>query len=196
MQDRLADEAGVDAVICLQSELCHEALQIEWGAIRRRAVERCVLMTRVAVRDFDHNDQVLVAKCRLALAGAYADSQPFWLVARHCSTERRTMLSPALGPRTNDKKCALFRQPPPGVPVSHQALMLPEAVRMLYLLVSMGKRVYVHCTAGINRATLTVVGYLTFVLGTPLDQALAQVKAARPQAHPYVDCWRVCAYGH
>lgn len=23
------DEAGIDAVICLQSELCHEALQIE-----------------------------------------------------------------------------------------------------------------------------------------------------------------------
>lgn len=36
-------------------------------------------------------------------------------------------------------------------------------VRKLALLVAMGKRVYVHCTAGINRATLTVVGYLTFV---------------------------------
>ena len=47
-----------------------------------------------------------------------------------------------------------------------QALMLPEAVRMLYLLLSMGRRVYVHCTAGINRATLTVVGYLTFVQAT------------------------------
>ncbi len=45
-----------------------------------------------------------------------------------------------------------------------QALMLPEAVRMLYALKhALGKRVYVHCTAGINRATLTVVGYLTFV---------------------------------
>lgn len=44
-----------------------------------------------------------------------------------------------------------------------QALMLPEAVRLLHLLVSSGKRVYVHCTAGINRATLTTVGYLTFV---------------------------------
>ena len=42
--------------------------------------------------------------------------------------------------------------------------MLPEAVRMLYALKhALGKRVYVHCTAGINRATLTVVGYLTFV---------------------------------
>ena len=60
--------------------------------------------------------------------------------------------------------CAL-RAPP--LTLSHvlaQALMLPEAVRMLYVLKhALGKRVYVHCTAGINRATLTVVGYLTFV---------------------------------
>jgi hypothetical protein len=41
--------------------------------------------------------------------------------------------------------------------------MLPEAIRALNVLVSRGKKVYVHCTAGINRATLTVVGYLTFV---------------------------------
>ena len=36
-------------------------------------------------------------------------------------------------------------------------------IRKLALLLAMGKRVYVHCTAGIDRATLTVVGYLTFV---------------------------------
>lgn len=72
-----------------------------------------------------------------------------------------------------------------------QALMLPEAVRMLYLLVSTGRRVYVHCTAGINRATLTVVGYFTFVLGMPMDDAVHKVKTARPQAHPYIDCWKV-----
>lgn len=39
----------------------------------------------------------------------------------------------------------------------------PAQVRKLAVLVAMGKRVYVHCTAGINRATLTAVGYLTFV---------------------------------
>jgi hypothetical protein len=71
-----------------------------------------------------------------------------------------------------------------------QALMLPEAVRLLATLVAGGHRVYVHCTAGINRATLTVVGYYTFVRGAPLQAALSKVKAARPQAHPYVDCWR------
>lgn len=125
--DRLVDEAGIDAIICLQSELCHEALQIEWKPIRERAIARGATITRVAVRDFDHGDQ---------------------------------------------------------------ALMLPEAVRTLHLLLSMGKKVYVHCTAGINRATLTVVGYLTFVEGMDLDSAVEMVKTRRPQAHPYIDCWK------
>ncbi|DBB11634.1 TPA: hypothetical protein ACH3X3_007018 [Trebouxia sp. C0006] len=125
--DRMVDEAGINAIICLQSDACFEAMQIDWPVVRQQAIQRGVIMTRVAVRDFDHNDQ---------------------------------------------------------------ALMLPEAVRLLHLLVSSGKRVYVHCTAGINRATLTTVGYLTFVKGMGLDDALHKVKTARSQAHPYVDCWK------
>ncbi|KAK9843931.1 hypothetical protein WJX84_009299, partial [Apatococcus fuscideae] len=124
---RIKQEAGATAILCLQSDLCHEAMQIDWPAIRAEAVSEGVIMTRVAVRDFDHNDQ---------------------------------------------------------------ALMLPEAVRMLYLLIAAGKKVYVHCTAGINRATLTVVGYFTFVKAMPLQDALHKVKSARAQANPYVDCWK------
>ncbi|KAJ7544536.1 hypothetical protein O6H91_09G081700 [Diphasiastrum complanatum] len=70
-----------------------------------------------------------------------------------------------------------------------QALMLPQAVRTLNLLLARGFKVYVHCTAGINRATLTVVGYLTFVQGMNLDDAVSMVKSARKVAHPYIDCW-------
>lgn len=121
------DESGATAIISLQSDACLEALQIDYGAIYERACKRGLVAARVAVRDFDHNDQ---------------------------------------------------------------AAMLPEAVRMLHTLTALGHRVYLHCTAGINRATLTAVGYLTFVLGWGLDDALSTVKKARPQAHPYVDCWR------
>jgi protein-tyrosine phosphatase len=46
-----------------------------------------------------------------------------------------------------------------------QAKMLPEMVRKLACFRAMGKRTYVHCTAGINRASLTVLGHLTFVVG-------------------------------
>lgn len=44
-----------------------------------------------------------------------------------------------------------------------QAQILGEAVRQLGVLLALGKRVYVHCTAGINRANLVVVAYLTNV---------------------------------
>ncbi|GAQ81461.1 Dual specificity protein phosphatase family protein [Klebsormidium nitens] len=126
--DRIVDEGGFNAIINLQSDLCFDALEIPIDAIRSRAIERGVLLRRVPVRDFDHNDQ---------------------------------------------------------------ALMLPEAVRALNLLVERGKKVYVHCTAGINRASLTVVGYLTFVQGMSLEEATMVVKNCRPVAHPYIDCWQV-----
>ena len=45
----------------MQSEACFEAMQIDWPVIRQQAIHRGVIMTRVAVRDFDQNDQVLIA---------------------------------------------------------------------------------------------------------------------------------------
>ncbi|QDZ22241.1 dual-specificity protein phosphatase [Chloropicon primus] len=71
----------------------------------------------------------------------------------------------------------------------NQAEMIPEAVRVLSLLLKTGHKVYVHCTAGINRATLTVLSYLTFVEGRSLDESYDFIKKKRPQAHPYLDCW-------
>ncbi|KAG0566519.1 hypothetical protein KC19_7G069500 [Ceratodon purpureus] len=124
--DRMVDEAGIDAILNLQSGLCFDALKIPIDAIRKRAVERGVRLERVEIRDFDHADQ---------------------------------------------------------------SLMLPVAVRLLNSLLARGMKVYVHCTAGINRATLTTVGHLTFVQQMDLDEAVELVKSARPVAHPYIDCW-------
>jgi len=128
--DRLVEEANIEAIICLQSDACFEALEIDWNAIRDRAVDRGVVMSRVAVRDFDHNDQ---------------------------------------------------------------ANMLPEAVRVLAGHLMSGRRTYVHCTAGINRATLTVVGYLCMYKGMDLEEAVPFVKSRRPCAHPYVDCFKTAS---
>lgn len=33
-------------------------MQIDWPVIRQQAIKQGVTMTRVALRDFDHNDQV------------------------------------------------------------------------------------------------------------------------------------------
>ena len=125
--DVLAAESGATAILCLQCDMCFEALKIPWQRIRRRAGEKGLVMTRVAIRDFDHDDQ---------------------------------------------------------------ARMLPEAVRQLGALIKMNHTVYVHCTAGINRATLTVLGYLTFVKGMDLEDAHELIVSRRSVAHPYIDCWK------
>ena len=119
--DRLIDEGGVEAIICLQCTLCHSALNIDWDPIRARALERGVPIVRVSVRDFDRLDQ---------------------------------------------------------------AKMLPEMVRKLACFRAMGKRTYVHCTAGINRASLTVLGYLTFVEGMEYDAALQARRGADGRSSP------------
>ncbi len=70
-----------------------------------------------------------------------------------------------------------------------QRRRLPNAVRALHHLLQGGHRVYVHCTAGINRAPLTVLGYLAFVETLPPDEAYALIRRGRPQAAPYWDAF-------
>ena len=69
---------------------------------------------------------------------------------------------------------------------------LPDAVRALATLLARGHRTYVHCTAGVNRGPLVVLGYLTFVEGMPVDDALALIRRARPEAAPYRDAYDGC----
>jgi predicted protein tyrosine phosphatase len=61
---------------------------------------------------------------------------------------------------------------------------LPAAVRALTALLAAGRRVYVHCTAGVNRSPLVVLGYLSFVETMEPGEALAFIRDARPEAQP------------
>jgi atypical dual specificity phosphatase len=76
--------------------------------------------------------------------------------------------------------------------VEDQRRRLTAGVRCLARLLRAGHKVYIHCTAGINRAPLTVLGYLTWVEGLPADDALALLRSGRPQAEPYWDAWQGC----
>ena len=69
---------------------------------------------------------------------------------------------------------------------------LPTAVAELLHLLALGNRVYVHCTAGINRAPLTVLAYLTYVEELSREDALARILAGRPQAEPYWEAYDGC----
>jgi hypothetical protein len=42
MQDRLVDEAGINAIICLQSDVCHDALQIGCVVWRHLPCNSCL----------------------------------------------------------------------------------------------------------------------------------------------------------
>ena len=66
-------------------------MQIDWPIIRQQAMHRGVTMTRVAVRDFDHNDQVCIAK---------SCNQPHFTVC--CGTAQCLMLCVA------EKTCYAF----------------------------------------------------------------------------------------
>ena len=66
----------------------------------------------------------------------------------------------------------------------HQGKRLFETVRALHALIRNGNRVYVHCTAGMGRAPLTVVGYLNLIERMPMDEAFHLVKSRRSVAVP------------
>ncbi len=69
---------------------------------------------------------------------------------------------------------------------------LPRAVGRLRELLTGGHRTYVHCTAGINRAPLVVLAYLTFVEGVSLPDAVALIKRGRPEASPDWGAYHGC----
>ncbi|MEZ5581805.1 MAG: dual specificity protein phosphatase family protein [Candidatus Competibacteraceae bacterium] len=73
-----------------------------------------------------------------------------------------------------------------------QRLRLPEAVHTLHELLSDGRRVYVHCTAGINRSSLVVLAYFIWVEALPEGLAFAEIHRRRPEVAPYWDALRAC----
>ena len=69
---------------------------------------------------------------------------------------------------------------------------LPAAVRGLHGLLRQGHRVYVHCTAGINRAPLVVLAYLTWVEGIGLEETITLLLRARPEVCPTWEAYHGC----
>ena len=69
---------------------------------------------------------------------------------------------------------------------------LPSAVRALYGLLRQGHRVYVHCTAGINRSPRVVLAYLTLVEGIGLEEAITLLLRARPEVCPAWEAYHGC----
>jgi hypothetical protein len=76
--------------------------------------------------------------------------------------------------------------------IPDQRARLPHAVAALIRLQSAGHRTYVHCTAGLGRAPLTVLGYLAWIEGLSPECAIGLIHAARPGAVPAWEAYHGC----
>ena len=69
---------------------------------------------------------------------------------------------------------------------------LPQAVRLLAHLLADEHRVYVHCTAGIGRSALVVLGYFTFVVGQSPEAAIGMIHERRNCVSPNWEAYHGC----
>jgi len=87
---------------------------------------------------------------------------------------------------------AMGRCPVRDFDVTDQRRCLPAAVTTLSSLQAQGHRTYVHCTAGLGRAPLTVLGYLTLVAGHSPEHAIGLIHAGRSGAVPAWEAYWGC----
>ena len=69
---------------------------------------------------------------------------------------------------------------------------LPSAVSSLAALQANGHRTYVHCTAGLGRSPLVVLGYLTLVDGRDPEEAISMILNSRTDAVPAWEAYHGC----
>ena len=84
------------------------------------------------------------------------------------------------------------RQPIRDFDLEDMRCRLPLAIALLARLQADGHRTYVHCTAGLGRAPLTVLGYLTLIEGLDPEAAIRLILAARPGAVPAWEAYHGC----
>jgi hypothetical protein len=71
---------------------------------------------------------------------------------------------------------------------------LPRAIALLARLQRCGHRTYVHCTAGLGRGPLTVLGYLTLAEALDPEHAIRLILAGRPEAVPAWEAYHGCIH--
>ena len=89
---------------------------------------------------------------------------------------------------------AFARIPVPDGDVGVLAARLPAIVDRIATWIADGRRVYLHCNAGMNRAPTAAIAYLHIHRGMSLADAVAFVKARR-LAIPYLEALRACYPG-
>jgi hypothetical protein len=86
----------------------------------------------------------------------------------------------------------MARSPMRDFDVVAQRRNLPRAVTALADLQARGHRTYVHCTAGLGRAPLTVLSYLVWIEGRSPQEAIESIHRGRPDAVPAWEAHNGC----
>jgi atypical dual specificity phosphatase len=87
---------------------------------------------------------------------------------------------------------AIDRCPVRDFDIPNQRERLPYAVAALNRFLAEGHRTYVHCTAGLGRSPLAVLGYLSWLEGRPAGEAMHMILRARPGAVPAWEAYQGC----
>jgi atypical dual specificity phosphatase len=89
---------------------------------------------------------------------------------------------------------ALFRRPIRDFDIGDMQRQLPSAVSTLAAILANGHRIYVHCTAGLGRSALVILGYLILVESRDPEQAISLILASRPDAVPAWEAYHGCRH--
>ena len=86
----------------------------------------------------------------------------------------------------------MARSPMRDFDIPDQRCNLAQAVKALAHLQSNGHRTYVHCTAGLGRAPLTVLSFLVWIAGLSPQEAIGLIHRGRPGAVPSWEAHHGC----
>ena len=86
----------------------------------------------------------------------------------------------------------LVRCPIRDFDISDMRRQLPCAIAMLASLQTNGHRTYVHCTAGMGRSALVILGYLTLIETRDPEEAISLILASRSDAVPAWEAYHGC----
>jgi atypical dual specificity phosphatase len=84
----------------------------------------------------------------------------------------------------NQLNIRIMRCPIRDFDVPDMRRMLPNAVSSLAALINDERKTYVHCTAGLGRAPLTVLAYLIWIENLSPEKAIKLILKGRPGAVP------------
>jgi protein-tyrosine phosphatase len=96
--------------------------------------------------------------------------------------------------RASEIGLALTRVPIRDFDIGDMRKQLPSALSALAELQAEGHRTYVHCTAGLGRSPLVILGYLTLIELRDPEEAIALILARRSDAVPAWEAYHGCRY--